>query len=113
MSERRVIDAGYADVNWLSEAILSVPDSASDATVVIQDTPLQSAELVAGSLYMLCPSVNCYVAFGTNPTAVATNRRLIADREYPFFVPRAGKFSVKRESYDGVLWISKHSLSME
>ena len=71
------------------------------------------AELVAGSLYMLCPNVNCYVAFGTNPTAVATNRRLIADREYPFFVPRAGKFSVKRESYDGVLWISKHSLSME
>lgn len=70
---------------------------------------VQSTALAASTCFMvrLLATQDCYVAFGTNPTATTSSTRLIAN-QVEYFAAKAGdKIAVLRVSADGSLSVTE------
>ena len=67
----------------------------AEQTVAIGGASAQSAAFNAGTTFVrIHTDVICSIAFGTNPTATATTRRLAAGSTEYFAVPRGQSFKV-------------------
>lgn len=109
MNGAKPLHTGNANVDYLSQTILGTPVSSEDQTVPVTGTSAQSTSLTAGSLYVVVPGVDMHIAVGSNPVATTGKRRLLADKEYQFFVQEALKFAFIKGSGegDGTVWISR------
>lgn len=69
--------------------------SVAEQNVAIGGTSVQSSAFNAKTNFVrLHTDAICSVAFGTNPTAVATAKRLAANQTEYFGVPQGGAFKV-------------------
>ena len=72
--------------------------------VAVSSSSTQSTAFAAGSHYArLVSTVNCYVAFGTNPTATSSSLYMVANVPEFFGITPAQKVAVLRVSGDGSL----------
>jgi hypothetical protein len=84
------------------QTVRGVAQVAQENSATVEQTPvvigggsLQSAAFAATTVMVrISTDAICSIAFGTNPTATANNKRLAADQVEYFGVPLAGSFKV-------------------
>lgn len=77
--------------------------------VSVSASSTQSTALSASTCFMvrLLATQDCYVAFGTNPTATTSSTRIIANQPEYFAAKAGDKVAVLRVSADGSLSVTE------
>lgn len=78
-------------------------------SVAVGAASAQSTALASGACFMvrLLPTVDCYVAFGTNPTATTSSTRLIANQVEYFAAEVGQKIAVLQVTTGGFLSVTE------
>jgi hypothetical protein len=106
MSRSRIPQAGSLEENWFSA--IFIDDSASNhEKISFTNANVQGSAVPAGvSVARLVASKDCFVSYGSNPTAANTKMFLPAGVIEYFGVDPGKKFAAIRDTANGTLYIS-------
>lgn len=76
----------------------TAPESASSSKIAVSSTAAQSAQFIGsatGSVLVISPTVDTYIRWGSNPTAVndGTDMKLFGNNSYRVQIGGTGKMS--------------------
>lgn len=91
----------------IQEISMALGDPGKSQAVSISSTSAQSTVIAADSA-VITPTVDCFVRYGSNPTATSdgTDQLLLGNMQYRVSFPRGSRLAFKTTSASGTVYIT-------